>query len=106
MNKKYLYPKEYYLKGNNELILKNQQIINEYIAEKVKLLIASVEKSSVIIEIILDVKELVEFDMNNSLIIGMPISKEYQKELVQRYDIVYVLGSIFSEWSATIFIDS
>lgn len=98
MNKKYLYPKEYYLKGNNELILKNQQIINEYIAEKVKLLIASVEKNSVIIEIILDVKELVEFDMNNSSIIGMPISKEYQKELVQRYDIVYVLGSIFSEY--------
>lgn len=98
MNKKYLYPKEYYLKGNNELILKNQQIINEYIAEKVKLLIASVEKSSVIIEIIIDVKELVEFDMNNSSIIGMTISKEYQKELVQRYDIVYVLGSIFSEY--------
>lgn len=98
MNKKYLYSKEYYLKGNNELILKNQQIINEYIAEKVKLLITSVEKSSVIIEIILDVKELVEFDMNNSSIIGMPISKEYQKELVQRYDIVYVLGSIFSEY--------
>lgn len=98
MNKKYLYPKEYYLKGNNELILKNQQIINEYITEKIKLLIASVEKSSVIKEIILDVKELVEFDMNNSSIIGMPISKEYQKELVQRYDIVYVLGSIFSEY--------
>lgn len=98
MNKKYLYPKEYYLKGNNELILKNQQIINEYITEKIKLLIASVEKSGVIKEIILDVKELVEFDMNNSSIIGMPISKEYQKELVQRYDIVYVLGSIFSEY--------
>ena len=98
MNKKYLYPKEYYLKGNNELILKNQQIINEYITEKIKLLIASVEKSSVIKEIILDVKELVEFDMNNSSIIGMPISKEYQKELVQRYDIIYVLGSIFSEY--------
>ena len=98
MNKKYLYPKEYYLKGNNELILKNQQVLNEYIAEKVKLLIASVDKNSVIIEIILDVKELVEFDMNNSSIIGMPISKEYQKELVQRYDIVYVLGNIFSEY--------
>ena len=78
MNKKYLYPKEYYLKGNNELILKNQHIINEYIDEKTKLLIASSD--------------------NNSLIIGMPVSKEYQKELVQRYDIVYVLGSIFSEY--------
>ena len=80
MNKKYLYPKEYYLKGNNELILKNQQIINEYITEKIKLLIASVEKSSVIKEIILDVKELVEFDMNNSSIIGMPISKAISAE--------------------------
>lgn len=98
MNKKYLYPKEYYLKGNNELILKNNQILNEYIAEKIKLLIDSVEKNSVIIEIILDVKELVEFDMNNSSIIGMPISKEYQKNLIQRCDIVYVLGSIFSEY--------
>lgn len=98
MNKKYLYPKEYYLKGNNELILNNQQMINEYIAEKIKLLITSVEKNSVITEIILDVKELVEFDMNNSFIIGMPISKEYQKELIQRYDIVYVLGNIFSEY--------
>lgn len=83
MNKKYLYPKEYFLKGNNELILKNQQIINEYIEEKLKLLISSVEKNSVIIEIILDVKELVEYDMNNSLIIGMPISKECKKELVK-----------------------
>lgn len=98
MNKKYLYPKEYFLKGNNELILKNKKIINEYIAEKIKLLITSVEKNSIIIEIILDVKELVEFDMNNSLIIGMPISKEHQNELVQRHDIVYILGSIFSEY--------
>lgn len=98
LNKKYLYPKEYYLKGNNEVILKNQQLINEYIDEKIKLLIVSSDKNSVISEIILDVKELVEFDINNSLIIGMPVSKEYQKELVQRYDIVYVLGSIFSEY--------
>ena len=98
MNKKYLYPKECFLKGNNELMLKNQKVLNEYITEKIKLLITSVKKNNIIKEIILDVKELVEFDMNNSFIIGMPIAKEYQKELIQRYDIVYVLGSIFSEY--------
>ena len=79
MNKKYLYPKECFLKGNNELMLKNQKVLNEYITEKIKLLITSVKKNSIIKEIILDVKELVEFDMNNSLIIGMPIAKEYEK---------------------------
>lgn len=98
INKKYLYPKEYFLKGNNELILKNQQCINEYIEKKTKLLINSDNKSSVISEIILEIKELVEFDMDNSQIIGMPVEENFQKELIQKHDIIYVLGNIFSEY--------
>ena len=41
-------------------MLKNQKVLNEYITEKIKLLITSVKKNSIIKEIILDVKELVE----------------------------------------------
>jgi len=98
INKKCLYPKEYYLKGNNELILKNQQIINEYIKEKTKLLINSINKNTVISAIILEVMELSEYDINNSSIIGMSVSKKLQDELIKKHDIIYVLGNIFSEY--------
>ena len=51
MNKKYLYPKECFLKGNNELMLKNQKVLNQYITEKIKLLITSVNFSSILLQL-------------------------------------------------------
>lgn len=98
LNKKYLYPKEYYVKGNNELLLKNQKVINEYIKEKSELLINSDYKSSVISEIINEVNELIEYDINNSTIISIPLDKEAKKILIQKHDIVYIIGNILLKY--------
>jgi len=98
IDKKYLYKKEYYVKGNYELILKNPQLINEYIDEKANLLIKSNDKNHVISEIILDIINLIDFDINNSSVIGMPISSKIKCKLVQKYDIIHILGNIFLEY--------
>ena len=49
MNKKYLYPKECFLKGNNELMLKNQKVLNEYITEKIKITIFDINGTFVLL---------------------------------------------------------
>lgn len=98
MDKKYLYPKEYNVKGNNELLLNNQKVINEYIKEKSELLINSDNKSTIISEIIKNIKELIEYDINNSTIISIPLDEEVKKILIQKHDMVYMLGNILLEY--------